>query len=70
MTADKSPTPNLLTPGEVADLFRVDRRTVRAWADAGKLQSIRTLGGTRHGHRRYLADKVYALLKAELNPPQ
>jgi excisionase family DNA binding protein len=42
---------NLLTPSEVAALFRVDPKTVTRWAKAGKLTSIRTLGG----HRRYKA---------------
>jgi excisionase family DNA binding protein len=38
---------NLLTPAEVAALFRVDPKTVTRWAKAGKLTSIRTLGGHR-----------------------
>ena len=37
----------LLTPAEVAALFRVDPKTVTRWAKAGKLTSIRTLGGHR-----------------------
>ena len=36
----------LLTPAEVAALFRVDPKTVTRWAQAGKLTAIRTLGGT------------------------
>lgn len=48
----------LLTPSEVAKLFRVDPKTVTRWAKAGKLSSIRTLGG----HRRYRASEVYQLL--------
>lgn len=48
----------LLTPGEVADLFRVDPKTVSRWAKAGKLTSIRTLGG----HRRYNRAEVQDLL--------
>jgi len=48
----------LLTPAEVAALFRVDPKTVTRWAKAGKLSSIRTLGG----HRRYRAAEVHALL--------
>ena len=48
----------LLTPGEVARLFRVDPKTVTRWAMEGKLTCIRTLGG----HRRYKSDEVYALL--------
>jgi excisionase family DNA binding protein len=58
-----SPTPEpeqLLTPAEVAALFRVDPKTVTRWAKAGKLTSIRTLGG----HRRYPAREVYDLLEA------
>ena len=50
---------NLLTPAEVAGLFRVDPKTVTRWAKAGKLTSIRTLGG----HRRYKESEVKALLK-------
>jgi excisionase family DNA binding protein len=49
---------NLLTPSEVAALFRVDPKTVTRWAKAGKLTSIRTLGG----HRRYKESEVKALL--------
>ena len=49
-TPDAEP---LLTPAEVATMFRVDPKTVTRWAKAGKLTSIRTLGG----HRR-LADRL------------
>ena len=49
---------NLLTPAEVAALFRVDPKTVTRWAKAGKLTSIRTLGG----HRRYKESEVRTLL--------
>ncbi len=48
----------LLTPAEVAALFRVDPKTVTRWAKAGKLTSIRTLGG----HRRYRESEVRNLL--------
>lgn len=50
---------NLLTPAEVAAKFKVDPKTVTRWAAAGKLTSIRTLGG----HRRYKESEVEALLK-------
>ena len=53
----------LLTPAEVATLFRVDPKTVTRWAKAGKLTSIRTLGG----HRRYKESEVKALLKITLS---
>ena len=48
----------LLTPGEVAIMFRVDPKTVTRWAKAGKITSIRTLGG----HRRYREREIRALL--------
>lgn len=48
----------LLTPGEVAALFRVDPKTVTRWAKSGKLNAIRTLGG----HRRFLESEVRALM--------
>lgn len=50
----------LLTPAEVASMFRVDPKTVTRWAKAGKLSSIRTLGG----HRRYHEAEVKGLLAA------
>ncbi|MGP3920567.1 BldC family transcriptional regulator [Nonomuraea sp. 10N515B] len=51
-------TEPLLTPAEVAAMFRVDPKTVTRWAKAGRLTSIRTLGG----HRRYREAEVRALL--------
>ncbi|HJQ45394.1 MAG TPA: BldC family transcriptional regulator [Amycolatopsis sp.] len=51
----------LLTPGEVAALFRVDPKTVTRWATAGRIGSIRTPGG----HRRFRESEVNQLL-AEL----
>lgn len=52
----------LLTPAEVATLFRVDPKTVTRWAKAGKLTAIKTLGG----HRRYKESEVKGLLKATI----
>jgi excisionase family DNA binding protein len=51
----------LLTPGEVASLFRVDPKTVTRWASAGRIGSIRTPGG----HRRFRESEVRALLRGE-----
>jgi excisionase family DNA binding protein len=52
----------LLTPSEVARLFRVDPKTVTRWARAGKLTPIRTLGG----HRRYRKTEVEKLLAKKI----
>lgn len=51
----------LLTPAEVAALFRVDPKTVTRWAAAKKISSIRTPGG----HRRYRESEVRALLEGD-----
>ncbi len=48
----------MLTPAEVASMFRVDPKTVTRWAKAGRITSIRTLGG----HRRYREAEVLAAL--------
>lgn len=62
MTND-SPVPNqddaLLTPAEVAAMFRVNPKTVTRWARAGKISAIRTLGG----HRRFRASEVRRFLE-------
>lgn len=59
----KVPDPNekLMTPQEVAQLFRVDPKTVTRWAKAGKLSAFWTPGG----HRRYREIEVRSLLKEE-----
>lgn len=57
-TQERPEAEKLLTPAEVAALFRVDPKTVTRWAKAGKLTSIRTLGG----HRRYRESEVRKLL--------
>jgi len=51
----------LLTPAEVATMFRVDPKTVTRWANDGKLSFIRTPGG----HRRYMEVEVRQLLSGE-----
>lgn len=51
----------LMTPGEVASLFRVDPKTVTRWAVAGRIGSVRTPGG----HRRFRESEVRALLTGE-----
>src|SRR5580704_2620819 len=54
----ESTSERLLTPGEVAALFRVDPKTVTRWAASGRIGSIRTPGG----HRRFRESEVRALL--------
>ena len=49
----------LLTPSEVAVLFRVDPKTVTRWARAGRISAIRTIGG----HRRFRASEVHRFLE-------
>jgi excisionase family DNA binding protein len=44
----------LLTPSEVAAMFRVNPKTVTRWARSGKISAIRTLGG----HRRFKASEI------------
>ncbi len=61
MPLDKSSS-TVLTPGEVADIFRVTPDAVRQWADDGKLASFKTPGGQRRFLRsdveRFFADAV------------
>jgi len=49
----------LLTPSEVAAMFRVNPKTVTRWARAGKISAIRTLGG----HRRFRASEIRQFLE-------
>ena len=55
-------TEALLTPSEVAAMFRVDPKTVTRWAKAGKISAIRTLGG----HRRYRESEIRALINGDI----
>ncbi len=48
----------LLTPSEVAVMFRVNPKTVTRWARAGKISALRTLGG----HRRFRASEIRRFL--------
>jgi excisionase family DNA binding protein len=54
-------TDRLLTPGEVAALFRVDPKTVARWATSGRLDSIRTPGG----HRRFRDSDVRRFIESD-----
>ena len=43
-------TDRVLTPGEVAELFGVDPKTVTRWALQGRITSFTTPGGHRRFH--------------------
>lgn len=51
----------LMTPGEVAKLFRVDPKTVTRWATAHRLPSLVTPGG----HRRFRTSVVRRFLEEQ-----
>lgn len=55
---EESGSEQLLTPAEVAALFRVNPKTVTRWARAGKVTAIRTLGG----HRRFRRSEIMRCL--------
>ncbi len=55
----------LLTPAEVAKLFRVSPKTVTRWARSGKLTAMKTLGG----HRRFREGEVRTALAGAENRP-
>jgi len=54
----------LLTPAEVAVMFRVDPKTVTRWALAGRIGSLRTPGG----HHRFRESEVQNLLHDQTPP--
>lgn len=59
MTEQMIDQDKLMTPSEVAKLFRVDPKTVTRWAKDGKLSSIVTPGG----HKRFWRSYIIKLLE-------
>lgn len=53
--------PALMTTSEVAEALRVHPKTVRQWADAGRLPAITLPGGTK----RFRRESVEAILRGE-----
>ena len=64
MTDENTDRDRLLTPHQVAEMFRVDPKTVARWASNGWIGSIRTPGG----HRRFRESEVRALLAERAVP--
>ncbi len=60
MTTLTASTPELLTPAEVALLFRVSVESVTRWANKGLLTSVKTPGN----QHRFVRSEVVALLRA------
>lgn len=60
MTTPRQSNDKVLTPEEVAVMFRVDPKTVTRWAAAGKLAAFKTPGG----HHRFYESVVLAKLEA------
>jgi excisionase family DNA binding protein len=54
----------LLTPKEVAALYKVRPVTVSRWANAGKIRSVRTVGG----HHRFDPAEIERLLDSRQAP--
>ena len=54
----------LLTPAEVAALFRVDPKTVSRWAAKGEIPSIKTPGG----HRRFKESEILRIINGTARP--
>ena len=63
--ADQPQADALLTPAEVAALFRVNPKTVTRGARAGKITAIRTLGG----HCRFRASEIRRCLEQMEHEP-
>jgi excisionase family DNA binding protein len=51
----------LLTPSEVAKIFKVKTPTIRRWAKEGKIRYFKTPGG----HRRYLGADIEAFVNSQ-----
>ena len=60
---------DLLTPSEVAAVFRVDPKTVTRWARAGRIPPVgdrRSVVRTPGGHTRILAKTVRLIREGEI----
>lgn len=55
----------LLTPQELSQMLRVDPKTCTRWAKAGRVHTVRTMGG----HRRFYLREIEALVRGETWAP-
>jgi len=51
----------LMTPSEVAEVLRVDAKTVTRWAERGLIRAIKTPGG----HNRFYRTDIDAIVNGE-----
>lgn len=51
-------TPDVLRPGEVANIWNVNPKTVTRWANTGKIPFFRTPGGERRFHKSDIEDAL------------
>lgn len=63
-TTDIPTDDELLLPCEVAEIFRVNPKSVTRWAKAGKLTAVKTLSGHRR-FRRSEVERVYREAQGE-----
>ena len=55
--------PDVLTTGEIAEIMRVDHKTVGRWCKEGKLKHFRTVGGHRRVEK---SEFIKALAAAQI----
>lgn len=55
--------PELMKPGEAAEMLLVDVKTLSRWAQAGTIRSVKTPGVSvrSYGHNRYFRAEIEAL---------
>lgn len=64
------PDSELMTPREVADVFRVSPKTVTRWAKAGLISTVKTLGGHRRFRRADVNDFLVNLSTESTTPTE
>ena len=62
-----APDDRFLTRAEVAELFQVSPSTITRWAEAGKLPSVKTLGGHHRYETKAVLEIARHLMKEEID---